>query len=506
MKSRRLMNTIKPAVMSLLAWMLIWTQLIIVPDPGFAEQSHTDSHPATQIGDWQQDGDPATGEPVGDNPDTGQPGSGHEEVPGDGSGNEGTPGSGSGEGKAPASGDAVIAVEPGNLAAGKNMTASSYNQTYVAGNANDSNQATYWESNNNAFPQWLQVDLDGSYNVNKVILKLPASGWETRSQTLTVQASSNGSTFINLASSAAYTFNPADGNKVTINLTAQSARYVRLLFTANTEWPAGQISEFEVYGQAPTGDTEAPAAPGNLAYTEPASGQIKLTWSASADNVGVSGYDVYADHAVRASVAGNVLTYTDNQPAAATVSYYVKAKDAAGNVSAASNTVTRTGSGSGGTGTNLALNKPITASSNEYIYAASNANDGSLSTYWEGGANSYPHTLTIDLGSNSDISSVVLKLNPDSQWGTRTQTIQVLGHDQNSTTFTNLVSAAQYTFNPALGNTVIIPVAAKVSATCRADPNGAFEAWNRMPSELFGRPVPCSILAYAAGDLFLDAP
>lgn len=97
MKSRRLMNTIKPAVMSLLAWMLIWTQLIIVPDTGFAERSYTDSHPAIQIGDWQQmDGDPATGEPVGDNPDTGQPGPGPEEVPGDGSGNEGTPGSGSG--------------------------------------------------------------------------------------------------------------------------------------------------------------------------------------------------------------------------------------------------------------------------------------------------------------------------------------------------------------------------------------------------------------------------
>ncbi|GAE06068.1 discoidin domain-containing protein [Paenibacillus sp. JCM 10914] len=62
-------------------------------------------------------------------------------------------------GPAPAASDAVIAAEPGNLAAGKNMTASSYTQTYVASNASDSNQATYWESNNNAFPQWLQVDL-----------------------------------------------------------------------------------------------------------------------------------------------------------------------------------------------------------------------------------------------------------------------------------------------------------------------------------------------------------
>ncbi|GAE06069.1 CARDB domain-containing protein [Paenibacillus sp. JCM 10914] len=298
--------------------------------------------------------------------------------------------------------------------------------------------------------------------MNKVILKLPASGWETRTQTLTVQGSSNGTNFTNLNASAAYTFNPADGNKVTINFTAQSARYVRLLFTANSAWPAGQISEFEVYGQT-AGDTQAPTAPGNLAYTQPASGQIRLTWSASTDNVGVTGYDIYANNTLRASVAGNVLTYTDNQPTTATVSYYVTAKDAAGNVSAASNTVTRAGSGSG-TGTNLALNKPITASSNEYIFTASNANDGSLTTYWEGAGGTYPNTLTVDLGSNADISSVVLKLNPDSQWSTRTQNIQILGRDQGATSFTNLVSAANYTFNPASANTVTIPVTAKVSA------------------------------------------
>ncbi len=369
------------------------------------------------------------------------------------------------DGSKPTSADAVVAaVEAGNLAAGKTMTASSYTQTYVAANAGDSNASTYWESNNNAFPQWLQVDLGSSYDVNKVILKLPPSGWETRAQTLSVQGSSNGSTFTNVSASASYTFDPASGNQVTISFTAASARYVRLVFTANTGWPAGQVSEFEVYGQAPAGDTSPPTAPGNLAYIEPSSGQIKLTWTASTDNVGVTGYDIYANGALRASVAGNVLTYTDSQPTTATVAYYVKAKDAAGNVSQASNTVTRTGSGGGGTGTNLALNKPITASSNEYIYYASNANDGSLTTYWEGAGGSYPNTLTVDLGANADLSSIVLKLNPDSAWATRSQTIQVLGHDQNSSNFVNLVSSASYTFNPASGNTVTIPLSATASA------------------------------------------
>ena len=63
-----------------------------------------------------------------------------------------------------------------NLALGKSMTSSGFNQTYSPNNANDANQATYWESTNNAFPQWLQVDLGSSVSVNKVILKLPVSG------------------------------------------------------------------------------------------------------------------------------------------------------------------------------------------------------------------------------------------------------------------------------------------------------------------------------------------
>jgi hypothetical protein len=46
---------------------------------------------------------------------------------------------------------------------------------------------------------------------------------------------------------AGYTFDPATGNTVTVTFGASSQRYVRLTFTANTGWPAGQLSEFEVY-------------------------------------------------------------------------------------------------------------------------------------------------------------------------------------------------------------------------------------------------------------------
>ncbi len=176
-----------------------------------------------------------------------------------------------------------------------------------------------------------------------------------------MQSSTNGSTFATLVASASYTFDQSSSNVVTINFNQTSTRYVRLNITANSGWPAGQISEFEVYGPSTTESTP-PSAPGNLAYTEPVSGQIRLTWNASTDNVGVTGYDIYANNALLTSVAGNVLTYTDNQPTSATVTYFVRARDAAGNQSANSNSVTRTGTTVDSTPptapTNLAYTQP----------------------------------------------------------------------------------------------------------------------------------------------------
>lgn len=125
-------------------------------------------------------------------------------------------------------------------------------------------------------------------------------------------------------------------------------------------------------------------------------------------------------------------------------------------------TFTPTRTPTAGTGTNLALGKPATSSSNFPNFVAANANDGNLTTYWEGGGE--PSTLTIDLGANANITSLVIKLNPDPIWSARTQTFQVLSHNQTTTTFTNLVSSASYNFDPATGNSVTIPVSATVSA------------------------------------------
>ncbi|WP_405860693.1 discoidin domain-containing protein [Streptomyces sp. NBC_00090] len=439
-----------------------------------------------------------------------------------------------------------------NLASGRTLTASSHTEVYVAANGNDGNRATYWESANNALPQWIQADLGSAVRVDRVVLRLP-DGWGARSQTLKIQGSTNGTAFTDLTAAQAYTFDAAGGRSATITFDAATTRYVRVLVTANSVQPAAQVSELEVYGpqtgdtQAPTapsnlaltqpatdqvrlvwnaatdnvgvtgydvyangslltsvdgnvttftdtrpanqtltylvrakdaagnqsaagnsvtrtgdtGDTQAPTAPADLAFTEPASGQVKLVWNASSDNTGVTGYDVYADNTLRGSVVGDVTTYTDTQPASATVTYHVRAKDAAGNRSANSNTVTR--NGSGGTGSNLAVGKEISASSTVHTFVAANANDNSTSTYWEGAGGSYPNTLTVKLGSNADVGSLVLKLNPDSSWATRGQTVEVLGREQSASGFGSLVAAKSYTFDPANGNTVTIPVSARVA-------------------------------------------
>jgi hypothetical protein len=135
-----------------------------------------------------------------------------------------------------------------NLALNQLTSASGYTQTYVPGNATDGNTSTYWESTNSAFPQWLQVDLGAAKSFSRIVLDLPpASSWSTRTQTLSVQGSTDGSSFSTIVGSANYTFNPSTGNTVTITFPSASYRYVRLNITANTGWPAGQVSEFQVW-------------------------------------------------------------------------------------------------------------------------------------------------------------------------------------------------------------------------------------------------------------------
>ena len=82
-------------------------------------------------------------------------------------------------------------------------------------------------------------------------------------------------------------------------------------------------------------DTTAPTAPANLETTPLSISEIQLNWSASTDNVGVTGYHVWRDGSQIATTT--LTTYLDTGLATSTsYTYYVTAFDAAGNESASS--------------------------------------------------------------------------------------------------------------------------------------------------------------------------
>ncbi|NUP65006.1 MAG: hypothetical protein HOW71_22885 [Nonomuraea sp.] len=137
-----------------------------------------------------------------------------------------------------------------NLAQGRPVTETSHTDVYGAGNAVDGNAGTYWESAGNAFPQSITVDLGSSVAVGRVVMKLPPSAaWGARTQTVAVLGSTDGTSYTTVSGAAPRAFDPATGNLATITFPATTRRYLRLTFTANTGWPAGQLSEFEVYAQ-----------------------------------------------------------------------------------------------------------------------------------------------------------------------------------------------------------------------------------------------------------------
>ncbi|KLT71412.1 endonuclease [Flavobacterium sp. ABG] len=130
-------------------------------------------------------------------------------------------------------------------------------------------------------------------------------------------------------------------------------------------------------GTSPSGDTQAPTTPTSLASTSKTSVSIALSWTASTDNVNVTGYDVYANNVLKTTVSGSTATLT-GLTASTNYSIYVKAKDAAGNTSPASTTiaVTTDSSGTGGAATELLFSEYIEGSGNNKALEIAN-NTGS---------------------------------------------------------------------------------------------------------------------------------
>ena len=356
-----------------------------------------------------------------------------------------------------------------NLALSATMSANSVESGYPASNANDGNTSTYWEGiDGGAYPQTLIANLGQSTNLGSVTLDLPpATDWTTRTETLSVLGSTNGSTYTTLVPSATYTFNPSTGNTVSFNLpSGTNDQYLKLSFTANSGWTAAQLAEFEIFPRSGTsgGSASLTASPTTLSFGNETVGSTSAAQSVTVTNTGSAAAAISAVTAgsgfAETNTCGSTLaagatctasvTFTPTATGAASANLTVSSNATNSTLTVA---LSGTGTSSAPALTNLALNQPITASSATSGFPATNANDGSTSTYWEGTDGTWPSTLTVDLGTSDAISSVVVDL--PSGWPTRTQTLSVLGSTDDNT-WTTLVASATYTWGSADSNAVTI--------------------------------------------------
>ncbi|MGA7911142.1 MAG: FG-GAP-like repeat-containing protein [Candidatus Dormiibacterota bacterium] len=108
-------------------------------------------------------------------------------------------------------------------------------------------------------------------------------------------------------------------------------------YTVDAFDAAGKHSAQSAPISALIGDTTPPSVPTGLTATSGATANLTLTWLASTDNVGVTGYTVYRNGVPLNTTSGSTLSYVDTTVSGNTsYTYTVDAFDAAGNHSAQS--------------------------------------------------------------------------------------------------------------------------------------------------------------------------
>ncbi len=113
--------------------------------------------------------------------------------------------------------------------------------------------------------------------------------------------------------------------------------------TACESFSYGEVEDYTVIISGER-DSQAPTAPANLIASNITTTGANLSWDTSSDNVGVTGYEVYQNNSLIANTESTSYNVTGLSESTS-YSFYVKAKDAAENVSGASNTINLTTNG-----------------------------------------------------------------------------------------------------------------------------------------------------------------
>ncbi|MBO9690076.1 endonuclease [Chryseobacterium sp.] len=130
--------------------------------------------------------------------------------------------------------------------------------------------------------------------------------------------------------------------------------------------------------QQPSGDTQAPTTVTGINISGKTSTSISLAWSASTDNVGVTAYNVYMNGNLQTTVNSTSTTISGLAPST-TYSFYVVAKDAAGNSSSNSSTVSGTTNAGSTTPTSCANESFETIPAASATYSTRSWSNGGIS-------------------------------------------------------------------------------------------------------------------------------
>jgi endo-1,4-beta-xylanase len=177
-----------------------------------------------------------------------------------------------------------------------------------------------------------------------------------------------------------------------------SGQGAALIYDANYAPKPAYTAISTAFGGA-GGDTTPPSAPANLAASGTTATSTNLSWTASTDNVGVTGYDVLRAPGTSGGTFTQVGTSTTTSfpatglTAATSYRFQVRARDAAGNVSAVSNTVPVTTPAGGGTGGCSAIGTVQTQWQTGYVIQPLTVTNTGTSTI-----NSWTVTFTLPAG------------------------------------------------------------------------------------------------------------
>ncbi|WP_088466859.1 endonuclease [Flavobacterium covae] len=252
---------------------------------------------------------------------------------------------------------------------------------------------------------------------------LTSSGITTTACTLSWTASTDnvGVTSYNVYLNDALKITVTGTNAIITGLTASTS----YSFIVKAKDAAGNLSNASTTLNVITAtgaDTIAPSNPTNLIASNITTTTCTLSWGASTDNIGVTGYDVYQGTILKTSVTNTNATIT-GLTASSNYSFTVKAKDAARNVSSSSNLL------------NVTTKANVTSVSDLYF-----------SEYLEGSSNNKALEITNKTGVAVSLSSYVIKkqTNGSGSWSTGLKLAGTLADNQKFVIVNSLIASSCY--------------------------------------------------------------